>query len=416
MSPGVNVSAQAGYLRHVDGLRGISVLLVVLYHAWPDLVPGGFIGVDVFFVISGFLITRLILAEQVAGGFRYGGFLLRRIRRLWPSFALVLMVTLVLGWILLEPDALADLGRSALAALGFGSNWYFALTTDYFNEGVAQNFLLHSWSLAVEEQFYLVYPFVLIWLGRSGRTMLWGLLGIWTLSFGAMLFGPQEVGAFFATHLRVWQLASGALLWMGVSRGLAKSVSPKLANWAPHAGLVLLLLTALAMPREVFWPGPLSLLPVIGAGLCIAFAWRGLEARWLVEVGLMSYALYLWHWPLLQAFGILYPRAPDGAIGLVVLVSLGLAWLAWRYVEEPVRRGRWLVGPTRLLSTFVAATLALGLAAWQFHVKDGFAERFPADIAAIASTGPDERQSALSCARGLDRLAERFGDRACFQT
>jgi len=409
MSEGEPRMVRPGYLRHVDGLRGGSVLLVVLYHAWPDLMPGGFIGVDVFFVISGFLITRLILAEQTSGGFRYSGFLLRRIRRLWPSFALVLAVTLGLGWTLLEPDGLADLGRSALSAMGFVSNWYFALTTDYFNEGLAQNFLLHSWSLAVEEQFYLVYPLVLIWLGRKQQTLIWALWAIWGVSFGAMLLQGPEAGLFFATHLRVWQLASGALLWLGVSKGLAGAVQAERASWLGLAGFVLLVLIGLLMPREVFWPSAVTLLPVLGAVLCIGFAWRGLEARWLVGLGLISYALYLWHWPLLKAFAILFPRASDGAIAGVVLVSVTMAWLAWRYVEEPVRRGHLLAGPGRLLGTFGAVTLLFGALGWQFHTKQGFANRFPADIAAIADVGADDRVSGLICTGGLERLERVFG-------
>jgi peptidoglycan/LPS O-acetylase OafA/YrhL len=399
---------EAGYLRHVDGLRGVSVLLVVLYHAWPDLLPGGFVGVDVFFVISGFLITRLVLSEQAAGEFRYGGFLLRRIRRLWPSFALVLIVTLGLGWILLEPDALADLGRSALAAMGFVSNWYFALTTDYFNEGLAQNFLLHSWSLAVEEQFYLFYPLVFIWLGRTPQTLFWALLTIWGVSFGAMLLGPQETAAFFATHLRVWQLASGALLWVGVSRGLGRNLPDEVASWIGVLGFALLLVTARLMPGELFWPSAISLLPVVGACLCIGFAWSGLRARWLVGLGLISYALYLWHWPLLKGFGILFPRASDGAIAAVIMASVGVSWLAWRYVEEPVRRGRIFGSQGQLLGIFAAVTLLFGVLGWQFHAKQGFASRFPVDIAAIANVGADDRVSGMTCTGGLERLERSF--------
>ncbi len=402
-------AAKTGYLRHVDGLRGVSVLLVVLYHAWPDLAPGGFVGVDVFFVISGFLITRLILAEEADGRFHFGGFLLRRIRRLWPSLALVMVVTLGLGWILLEPDALADLGRTALATIGFGSNWYFALTTDYFNDGLAQNFLLHSWSLAVEEQFYLVYPLVLVWLARSERYLLWGLGLIWTLSFGAMLALPADPSGFFATHLRVWQLASGALLWVGLARGMGADWAE--VTWRPWlgvAGLVLLVLIAGLMPHQVWWPSVGAVLPVAAAVLCIACPWRGLSARWLVGLGLISYALYLWHWPLLQAFGILFPRSSDGAIGGVVLVSVGAAWLAWRYIEEPVRRGRMLVGRGRLLGTFGAVTALFALTGLQFHAQDGFADRFPADIGVIAAAGPDDRVSGTTCREGLDRLVRVF--------
>ena len=398
-----------GYLRHVDGLRGVSVLLVVLYHAWPEAVPGGFVGVDVFFVISGFLITRLLLAERETRQFSYGGFLLRRIRRLWPSFALVLAVTLGLGWVLLEPEALADLGRSALAAIGFGSNWYFALTTDYFNEGLEHNLLLHSWSLAVEEQFYLVYPLVLIWLARSSKTLLAGLSLIWGLSFGAMLVSPAQAGGFFATHLRVWELASGALLWCVMARGAGAKVEPELGRWLGLMGVLLLVGAALMMPREVWWPSALTLVPVVGAVMCIAFAWRGLEARWLVGLGLISYALYLWHWPLLQALDILMPSAPDGVVATVILVAIGAAWLAWRYVEEPTRRGRLLAGPKALLALFGGGAIVMGLIGWQYHSTDGVPDRFPADIAAISAAGPDEREPGLVCADGLERLDRTFG-------
>ncbi|MEO9971521.1 MAG: acyltransferase family protein [Hyphomonadaceae bacterium] len=397
-----------GYLRHVDGLRGVSVLLVVLYHAWPQTVPGGFVGVDVFFVISGFLITRLLLSEQAAGGFSYGGFLLRRIRRLWPSFALVLLVTLGLGWVLLEPEALADLGRSALAAMGFGSNWYFALTTDYFNEGLEHNLLLHSWSLAVEEQFYLVYPLVLIWLARGSNRLLVGLGLIWGLSFAAVLVSPADPGNFFATHLRVWELASGALLLVAISRGIAPDVTPRISGWLGQAGLVLLVLVAFLMPREVWWPSVASLLPVLGAVMCIAFAWRGLEARWLVGLGLISYALYLWHWPLLRALDILMPGAPDGVVTGVILLAIGVAWLAWRFVEEPIRRGRLLPGPKALLALFGGGAIALGLTGWQYHMTDGVPNRFSVDLAATAAAGPDERLTELVCTGGLERLDRVF--------
>ena len=401
-------AAARGYLRHVDGLRGVSVLLVVLYHAWPDTVPGGFIGVDVFFVISGFLITRLLLSEREAGKFSYGGFLLRRIRRLWPSFALVLAVTLGLGWVLLEPDALADLGRSALAAIGFGSNWYFALTTDYFNEGLEQNLLLHSWSLAVEEQFYLVYPLVLIWLARSGKALLAGLALIWALSFAAMLISPAEAGGFFATHLRVWELVSGALLWCAMARGVGANIGPEQGRWIGLAGVLVLVGAALLMPREIWWPSALTLVPVAGAVMCIAFAWRGLEARWLVGLGLISYALYLWHWPLLQGLGILAPRAPDGVVAGVVFLSIGAAWLAWRFVEEPIRRGRLLAGRKALLALFGGGAIALGLMGWQYHAKDGFPDRLPAEIAAISAVGPDARVAGVVCTGGLERLGRVF--------
>lgn len=404
-----NLAARQGYLRHVDGLRGISVLLVVLYHAWPEAVPGGFIGVDVFFVISGFLITRLLLAEQSESRFSYTSFLLRRVRRLWPSFALVLLVTLGLGWVLLEPGALADMGRSALAAMGFGSNWYFALTTDYFNEGLRQNFLLHSWSLAVEEQFYLVYPLMLLWLAKSGKRLQLGLVAIWGVSLGAVFVLPRDPANFFVTHLRVWELASGALVWVVLSRGFAGSVTPSARRWIGMSGLLLLVGAALLMPHELLWPSALTLVPVIGAALCIAFAWRGLEVRWLVGLGLISYALYLWHWPLLQALGILRPRATDGLIVGVVLLSIGVSWLAWRFVEEPVRRGRALIGNSRLLGVFVMVTLSAGVFSWQMHARDGFPARLPAEVTMFSMAERDAFGQDVDCRIGLDDLARIYG-------
>lgn len=404
----MNASGIGGYLRHVDGLRGISVLLVVFYHAWPETVPGGFIGVDVFFVISGFLITRLLLAEQVAGKLSYRQFLMRRVRRLWPSFALVLAVTLGLGWLLLEPKALADLGRTALSAIGFSSNWYFAFTTDYFNEGLSRNLLLHTWSLAVEEQFYLVYPLVLVLAVKFRRGVLLTLGALWGLSFAGVLFFGATSEAFFQTHLRVWELASGALLFCLLESGAGRKVPEAYRSWMGGLGVLIVLLAAFLMPRSLWWPSALALVPVAGAVLCIAFPWRMLEARWLVGIGLISYALYLWHWPLLQVLQTLTPRPADGVILATVLLSVCLAWLAWRYVEEPIRRGRALGTSKALLGVAGLASLILGWVGWQYHAKNGFPDRFSAELAVIAATESDNRTALVTCQDGLSPLAEMF--------
>jgi len=398
-----------GYLRHVDGLRGVSVLLVVLYHAWPDSLPGGFIGVDVFFVISGFLITRLLLAEQAAGTFRYGDFLMRRIRRLWPSFALVMGVTLLLGWVVLDTRELADLGRTALAAIGFSSNWYFALTTDYFNEGLARNLLLHSWSLAVEEQFYLLYPLLLIWLLRFERGVLIGLCALWAISFGGVLFLGQSSEAFFATHLRVWELASGALLWCAIAGGKRPGIAHTHGRWLARLGLFMIVLTAALMPKQIWWPSALALVPVAGAMLCIVFPLRGLEARWLVGTGLISYALYLWHWPILKGVEILLSGSPDGVLAAAIFVSIGLAYLAWRYVEEPIRRRRAFGETKRLIGLAGGVCLLMAGIGWQYHAQDGFPGRFSQDIAVIEATRSDTRKVSLDCKSGLKPLADLFG-------
>lgn len=397
-----------GYLRHVDGLRGISILLVVLYHAWPDTMPGGYIGVDVFFVISGFLITRLLLAEHAAGTLRYRSFLMRRVRRLWPSFALVFAFTLLLGWVLLDADELADLGRTALATIGLSSNWYFALTTDYFNETLNQNLLLHSWSLAVEEQFYLIYPLLLLGAARFRRGLITALGLIWVISLAATLFSPASPGAFFVTHLRVWELASGALLWCGLSLRPADAVPHPREHWLGSIGLVLILAAGLLLPSDIWWPSAWTLLPVIGALFCIGYPSQWLQARWLVGLGLISYALYLWHWPLLRGLSILYPRAPDGIVAIIVLASIGIAWLAWRYVEEPVRRGRVFKAPKALLAVAGSFSVLLAVIGWQYHANDGFPARLPADLAKISATEPDPRNQLISCQHGLTPLANLF--------
>jgi len=411
----MNPAAFKGYLRHIDGLRGVSVLLVVLYHAWPDSLPGGFIGVDVFFVISGFLITRLLLAEQAAGTLSYGGFLMRRVRRLWPSFALVVAVVLLLGWILLDSDGLADLGRTALAAIGFSSNWYFALTTDYFNTGLDHNLLLHSWSLAVEEQFYLVYPLLLIWLSRFERGVLIGLCALWGISFAGVVFTGGTSPAFFATHLRVWELASGALLWCAIAGGKLPGVAQTYGRWLARLGLLLIVLTAALMPKQIWWPSALALVPVAGACLCIGFPLRGLEARWLVGTGLISYALYLWHWPILKGQAMLWPGAPDGIVALAIFISIGLAYLAWRYVEEPIRRRRALASRRSLLMMAAGVSIIMAGIGWQYHAKNGFPGRFPSDIASLQSTSPDRRAGLIACKRGPEALSEMVGVRLDLQ-
>jgi len=415
------------YLRHVDGLRAVAVALVVAYHAWPRSVPGGYVGVDVFFVISGYLITRLLLRELGAGTFSYRGFLLRRVRRLWPSFMVVAGAVLALGWLLLGPDALKDLARVAAASTIFASNWYFYATADYFNANLNTNLLLHTWSLAIEEQFYLVYPLALFVVRRSRVGVTAALGAVWAVSLGwatwAAFFGDAE-GAFFATQLRVWELASGGLLALGpvarvaaaAMRRVASALRQKprlarIASGAPAAlGLIAIVTAAVVFSSATRVPGPALLLPVLGACLCIAgvdpdargvpgrtLAARVLEHPAAVYVGLISYALYLWHWPVLTAIKVLVYDPEPLHMALGVVASAALASLTYHFVEQPIRRRVWLTVNWRLLGAAGVAAMTVLLVSAVTLKLDGAPGRIPAAALDALAAGPDPRMGERIC-------------------
>jgi len=412
-------SGRIGYLADLDGLRALSVLLVMLFHAFPDSVPGGFVGVDVFFVISGFIITRLIDREMGQDRFSYSGFLLRRVRRLWANFLAVAAFSLAMGWLTLSGAEYRQLAEAAMAAGAFASNWYFFATTDYFNEAMAGNYLLHAWSLSVEEQFYLIYPLILLAGWRLKLAPLWIVGGIGLASLAASIlsaFAGGDQGAFFATHLRVWELASGAALHFALKARLLVVHGLWAQRGMLYGGVLLILISAFALTGAGRFPGYQAVLPVAGALLTVAFAASRPQGapvfvtgrRGVVYAGWLSYSLYLWHWPVLQITHRLNSDPEDWHMLLALAVSAVMAAVAYHVLETPIRRGRWLAGRAALLTFFGLSLGALMAASWAIRASDGAPGRIPPAAQAALSVAADQRGTGVCGAAGVI-AQERLG-------
>jgi peptidoglycan/LPS O-acetylase OafA/YrhL len=383
------------YRADIDGLRALAVLPVVAFHFNIPLFRGGFVGVDVFFVISGYLITGILLKDFATG--RPGWlrrFYARRIRRILPAFLAMTLLTLLAGTVLLFPGELAALGRNALAALFFASNLYLHAQTNYFAAGSESNAFLHTWSLAVEEQFYLLYPPLLYLLHRFARDRLpVVLLALAVLSFvlcvNATETRPQA--AFYLPVYRVWELAAGGLL--AALPGL-KVRNRLLAEGLGVAGVALILGAAYLYYKKMLYPGVWAAAPVAGALLLImtgadgrTLASRLLSTRLAVHTGRISYSLYLVHWPLFVFVHLALGRAlqwPEQ--GALVLSSFALAHLSWRFLERPFRRH----GPAgdrsdrRVVLRLGGAAAAVAVLALVLPAAGGFAGRFSPEVDRLA--------------------------------
>src|SRR4051812_39233055 len=293
----------AQYRPDVDGLRAIAVMLVLNFHGFPAAMPGGFIGVDVFFVISGFLITGIIARELEQGRFSLLTFYIRRVRRIFPALIAVLAVVLILGWFWMLPATFAQLGTDVFASAGFAANIALLLQSGYFDVESAKKPLLHLWSLGIEEQFYLAWPLILMLATRWRVALLSiaGAIAIASFTFNVARVGFDPVATFYLPFSRAWELLAGAVLaltWSRIDQSGAAS------NWRAAAGLVLIVIAAAVLNVHRAFPGWWALLPVAGSALLLSApaAWINRTLlSWppMVWIGLISYPLYLWHWPLL---------------------------------------------------------------------------------------------------------------------
>ena len=338
-------SAPTKYRPDIDGLRAIAVMLVVFFHAFPEAMPGGFIGVDIFFVISGFLITGIVVRELDQKRFSLLAFYNRRIRRIFPALIVVLCVTMVLGWLWMLPAAYAQLSSDVFASAAFLANIALLLQSGYFDIESAKKPLLHLWSLGIEEQFYLFWPLMLMLVARLRLSMLAAVavVGIASFVLNVALIGSNPVATFYLPFTRAWELLAGAALacgWNQISQTGAAS------NSRASIGLLLIATAAGVLDTKSAFPGWWAVLPVGGAALLLSapagwFCRSVLASPPLVWIGLISYPLYLWHWPLLVFFGII-KFAPLTLLerGLIVGLSFALAWFTYRFVEIPFRFGR----------------------------------------------------------------------------
>ncbi len=397
------MSGAALYRPDIDGLRALAVLSVLAFHAVPAALPGGFAGVDVFFVISGYLITSMIAAECARGPFRLGAFYNRRIKRLLPAYLLVSLATLAVASYLLIPDDYLFYTTSLATSWGFCSNIFFSLLSwGYFGQRTEQFPLLHSWSLSVEEQFYLLYPLLLVaLLRRWPQRLLPVLLLVALAGLGLSQWRSGAPGAFFLLPYRAHELLAGALCALALARRAPASTAEALAF--AGAGLALVLGALAWLGPDQPYPGWRSLAPVLGATALIYGGARAnpvsrlLQLRPLVAIGLISYSLYLWHWPILA-----FLRYRQIAFDAPVLASAGgaallLAWLSWRLVEQPVRRQAWPLARTLPLLYAVPAALFLAVGALAY-VSAGAPQRFAPPLRALIASYSVERDLSGRCA------------------
>ena len=364
----------------VEGLRAVAVLLVLLCHAQVPFFGGGYVGVDVFFVISGFLITGLLLRElDSTGKISFTGFYARRVRRLLPASALTLLVTLGASVLLLSPVRIPSVTADIASAAAYVSNFRFGIAAnDYFAANAAPSPVLHFWSLSVEEQFYFVWPSVLLILfavssrlhvGRRGLFVGMALLSAASLVGCVWLTGENQAWAFYLLPTRAWELGLGALLAISAGR------LPLPGRWT-STGLIVLGVAAIALPAVLFsdstsFPGFAAILPVAGAGLVIlggsraSFPARVLSLPPATFLGRISYSVYLWHWPMLLFAGVLYGTTlPLPLSVLVALASIPVAAITQRLVEQPFRLGRFIGTRPRVnLGQAVASALVLAMLA-----------------------------------------------------
>lgn len=334
-----------GYRPDIDGLRALAVLSVVVFHGFPELLPGGFAGVDVFFVISGFLITGIIWREIDVGNFSFLSFYARRVRRIFPALIVVLFASLFLGWWVLFDDEYKQLGNHAMRAGVFLSNFALWREAGYFDAKAELKPLLHLWSLAIEEQFYILWPVVIWWIHKKTRQPINWLVAFFLLSFSWNIYQSLKnpIHDFYSPLTRFWELMAGGILAIA-NISLPKQICSSYRSASGYAGIFLLLSGMWVSGSAAVYPGAWALWPVIGALLFIASAgqafWvqRCMTAPPIVWVGKISYALYLWHWPILSFLRILEGHTPSVlARSAGLMLSFVLAALTVRYIEKNFR-------------------------------------------------------------------------------
>lgn len=364
------------YRPDIDGLRAVAVLSVILFHAFPALLPGGFIGVDIFFVISGYLISGILLRELQLGKFSIAAFYARRVKRIFPSLLAVMIACLVFGWLALFPDEYGQLGKHVGGGASFAANFFYWAQVGYFDTSADTKPLLHLWSLGIEEQFYIVWPAVLAlaWRWRSKLLLVTALLALLSFALNAAGISHHATATFYSPLSRAWELLGGALLACVAHGRPSAAPGGFKAHLMASAALALLAL-GLALITPKHFPGWWALMPVAAAMLLIEAGPQAWFNRFvlgnpvMVWIGLISYPLYLWHWPLLSFAQIVEGHLPAPQIRAAALVAaVLLAWLSWRLLERPLRslRGARARTAVTLLCVLMAGTgLAGGYVFWQ---------------------------------------------------
>ena len=393
------------YRPDIDGLRALAVLSVVLFHAFPEWIHGGFIGVDIFFVISGYLISSIIYKGLNDNSFSFSNFYIRRIKRIFPALITVLVTCLTFGWFALLADEYQQLGKHAFGASTFINNFMFWSESGYFDNDASTKPLLHLWSLSIEEQFYLVWPLLLWgiykWKAHLGKLLLGLAVGFTLLHF--YIFHPDRVAAFYAPYARFFELLIGAHI---AYQHLQPKTIPKhpLLKWfksiQSFVGLGLILIGIQIITKTSHFPGYYALLsPALGAALIIDSPQDSFVNKYLfsnkiaIWIGLISYPLYLWHWPLLSFGYILASQTPILGIRAALLVlAFLLAILTYYFIEKPIRFGNPKTSSRKTI-LLIFFMVAIGMSGSIIYIKNGIKNRFASSVLKIKNdgdTGQDE--------------------------
>ena len=374
------------YRPEIDGLRAFAIIPVILYHAGFQLFGGGYVGVDVFFVISGYLITSIIVAELEKGPFSLVHFYERRARRILPALFAMLFISLPFAWYWLLPDAMVSFSESLIAVSIFVSNIYFWQTSGYFEAAAELKPLIHTWSLAVEEQYYVLFPLFLILSWKLGKRWIVGLLIIVfvvSLACAQWLSIKRPSFAFFLLPTRGWELLIGAFVAFYYSNHNIKKHNHRIEQLGSLLGLSLITYAVFAYSNQTPFPSVYTLVPTLGTALIIIFAGSGtlvgklLSSRPLVGIGLISYGAYLWHQPMF-AFArqrVLGQPSMHLILGLAVL-SFAFAYMSWKYIERPFRNKHRISQKNVFVYGAICSALFVGLG-FAGTLNNGYKDRFP---------------------------------------
>ncbi|PQZ87673.1 MULTISPECIES: acyltransferase family protein [Pseudomonas] len=377
------------YRPDIDGLRAVAVLAVVIFHAFPAHLKGGFIGVDIFFVISGFLITTIILGSLNKGSFNFIEFYARRIKRIFPALLIILISCCAAGWFLLLADEYKQLGKHLAAGSVFISNFALRQESGYFDNSAETKPLLHLWSLGIEEQFYIIWPLLLYTAWRARLNPLAVIVIAAAISFALNISNVRTSGSFtfYSPQTRFWELLIGsALAYITLNKEAALTtlrmpamIREKGTEVLSALGFIMLTVGFLRISESRPFPGTWALLPTLGTALIIAAgpkAWLNkkiLSNRLMVWIGLISFPLYLWHWPILSFAHIVEGALPSRNIRIIaVLVAITLAYATYRIIEKPIRKHE---NSRKIVLVLVSFMILTGLAGFSIFKNEGYVSR-----------------------------------------
>jgi peptidoglycan/LPS O-acetylase OafA/YrhL len=413
-------SHSISYRPDIDGLRALAILPVVLFHAFPNFLPGGFIGVDIFFVISGYLITSILLKDIQAGTYSIKTFYARRVRRIFPALMLVLFVSLVFGWIMLTPDEYQRLGKHTAGGVGFIANFMFLKEVGYFDAAADTKPLLHLWSLGIEEQFYIVWPILLAIVLKRSWSLWWVIVVLggssFLLNIGRISLDPSAV--FYSPLTRSWELAIGAFVAYQLFQPMIwlKNLFEKFGSIFSVLGLFLIIIGFIFINEKLAFPGWWAVLPSVGAAILIMIQSNGLihkkilSNQLLVWVGLISFPLYLWHWPLLSFARIIYSETPTVEVRFIlVMISFILAWATFLCIEKPIRYSK---SSRKIILGLVIGLLLVGITGHLINKNKGV----PARQFGLLNADPSSLVMGADRSRLINQCGVSSADIKKFQT